>query len=162
MILYGKNKLGRFKFFFFWFFGVGYLYIWCVFKNYFKEIIIYDYGYVCIIYLLFVVKIDGLLRVFMGNESFVILDGLVSYDLVERYKKVNSFLFIWFCRREGVLQKDKDEILMVYLNDICVCYGIEIRYLNSFMFMFILDLGRLSGNNIYVFEFLVQKGDRLI
>ena len=161
MIPYGKNKPGRPKYLFPRLFGVGYLYIRCVLKNHFEETITYDYGYVRITHPPLVAKIDGPSRVLMGNESFVILDGSASYDPVARHKKANGLSFTWFCRREGVLQKDKDEISTVYPNDTRVCHGTETRHLNSSMPMLTLDLGRLSGNNTYVFELLVQKGDRL-
>ena len=160
MIPYGKNKPGRTKYLFPRLFGVGYMYIRGVVKNHIYEVITYDHGYVRIILPPLVAQIKGPSSVRRGNESVIILDGSESYDPEVKYKKAIGLFFSWYCRREVMSHDDKDELPTVSQNGVGVCYGTERQHLNNSLPTLYLDVGSLRGNNTYVFEVLVQKGDR--
>ncbi|XP_022801660.1 uncharacterized protein LOC111339299 [Stylophora pistillata] len=160
IIPYGKNKPGRPKYLFPRLFGASYMYIRCVLKNHSQQTITYDYGYARITLPPLVAVIEGLSSVLKGNESVVRLDGSASYDPEVKHKNSEGLSFTWYCRREGAGQDDKGTIWTVSPKEVRVCHGTEFRHLNNSLATLTLDLGKLSGNNAYVFELLVQKGDR--
>ena len=127
--------------------GTGYLYIRCLFKTSAQdklEVKSYDYGYLRLVLPPLVPRIIGPSSVVRGNYTFVTLDASESYDPDRKPMKTKGMSINWFCKEES---DDHEELPR----------AVEER---PGSLELLLNLQNLKGNRSYVFQLVIQKGDR--
>lgn len=132
------------------------MYIRCLVKDGNSNVIAYDYGYVRIILPPLVANIAAPCSVIKGNETVIIISAAESYDPERRHKKSEGLTLTWYCSEENTSRDNHDELSTVSPNDAGGCQG----KINNSSPLLYLNLNNLRGNNTYVFEVVVQKGDR--
>lgn len=158
---YGMRKPGRTKKLYPRLFGAVYLYIRCLVKNGSSNILTYDYGYVRIILPPLVAKIAGPSEVIRGNVSVVIISASESYDPEKKHKKTEGLTLTWYCRKkENVLHDHQDEPSAVSPNDVGGCHGDDTGKINNSSPQLYLNMQNFRGNATYIFDVVIQKGDR--
>ena len=145
-------------------FGAGYLYIRCLVrdpKDPKVSPIVYDYGYVKIILPPIVAKLEGPTNVIRGNESVILLSASESYDPEKVHKKTEGLALTWYCGGRIILHDNRDGLSTVSPSDAGGCQGDDILKINNTSPVLQLNVNNLRGNHTYLFEVVIQKGDRL-
>ena len=141
-------------------FGAGYLYVRCLVKDANSNTITYDYGYIRITLPPLVARIEGPSAVIKGNESVVIISAAESYDPEKRHKKTEGLTLTWYCRQENMSHDNHDQFSTVSPQEAGVCQGDNTGKINNSSPLLYLDVNILKGNTKYIFDIVVQKGDR--
>ena len=143
--------------------GTGYLYIRCLYKTSSQnqvEVKSYGYGYLRLVLPPLVARIIGPSSVVRGNYTFVTLDASESYDPDRKAMKTKGMSINWFCKGES---EDHEEpatgVPTAVKERLGSCYNLTGEVNNSSPEL-LLNLQKLKGNRSYVFQLVIQKGDR--
>ena len=153
--------------------GTGYLYIRCLFKTSSKDqldVKSYGYGYLRLVLPPLVPRIIGPSSVVRGNYTFVTLDASESYDPDRKTMKTKGMSINWFCKEESEIHEEPatdlpsseepaTDLPSAMKERPGSCYNLT-GEVNDSSLELLLNLQNIKGNRSYVFQLVIQKGDR--
>lgn len=143
--------------------GTGYLYIRCLFKTSSKgqlDVKSYGYGYLRLVLPPLVPRIIGPSSVVRGNYTFVTLDASESYDPDRKTMKTKGMSINWFCKEESEDHEEPaTDLISTEEERPGSCYNLT-GEVNDSSLELLLNLQNIKGNRSYVFQLVIQKGDR--
>ena len=143
--------------------GTGYLYIRCLLKtssNDQLKVKSYGYGYLRLVLPPLAPRIIGPSSVVRGNYTIVTLDASESYDPVRKPMKTKGMSINWSCKEESEDHEEPATDLPSAVEERPgSCYNLTGK-VNDSSLELLLNLQNLKGNRSYVFQLVIQKGDR--
>ncbi|XP_078351488.1 polycystin-1-like protein 2 [Oculina patagonica] len=124
------------------------------------EVTGYDYGYILLLQSPPVANISGVSSATKGERN-ITLNGSLSYD--PHADQAGPLIFNWFCRRSHETLPDDDSLPVVDAPNENTsrsggCYGYGPGRLSSNENILIVDVDKMEGGQMYVFELLVSNG----